>query len=463
MPTAVVKFGGSVLHSKQDFDHIIEVVKKYPQPLVIVVSALSGVSQLLTESLKKARNDDQTAQKVFDRVYQLKKDLLEAIVSNESLRTKTLGGLKASLTELHQYLKGISLTGDASPALEDHVLSYGEKLSALFLNGILLNDGLNSKVVFPESIGLFTDGEYGNASVDFSRSMSGVKSALSRGLIYIVPGSYGISTQSKITMLGHSGSDYLAASLAKLLGAGSVDVWKSANGFLSADPELVENPVQIKMLTYEEAAELAYFGTKLLHPRAVEPLIDSHIPIRIFNLNGRLDVGEPLSIVNSEKTVTGNIVKSITYSDDFGVLKLKGPGVGINPGILAKATTALYKAGINIISVLTSQISINILLAKSDLPNAYSLIKDIELSAVGDVEVIKNIAVVVAIGNGLAENYGVASRIYTALAREKINVLMSCSGASPIVSYFLVKEDERTRAVRAVHQEFFETNNNKQF
>jgi aspartate kinase/aspartokinase/homoserine dehydrogenase 1 len=264
-------------------------------------------------------------------------------------------------------------------------------------------------------------------------------------------------------MLGQSGSDYLAASLARCIGAHSVDIWKSVDGFLSADPDLVENPVQIKMLTYEEAAELAYFGTKILHPRTVEPLIDPHIPIRIFNLNKSLDVNKPFTTVNSEKVVTSDIVKSVTFSDDFGILKLKGPGVGINPGILAKVTTALYNAGVNIISVLTSQISINILLAKGDLEKANSLVRNIELSAVGDVEVINNIAVVVAIGNGLAENYGVAARIYTALARQKINVLMSCSGASPIVSYFLVKDEERTKAVRAVHQEFFESNNNKQF
>lgn len=462
MPTTVVKFGGSILRCKEDFERVIQVVRNYNRPLVVVVSALSGVSQYLVESLGKARFDDQVAQKVYDHLYQLKRELLESLIPDETLRDNIFENIQAILFELHKYLRGISLTGDASPALEDNVLSFGERLSAIFLKGVLLHAGIDSKVIFPELLGLVTDGEFGNASVDFVKSTARVKQALSADSIFIIPGSYGISVQGKTTMLGHSGSDYFAASVARCIGASSVDIWKGVNGFLSADAGLVDNPVQIKMLTYDEAAELAYFGTKILHPRTVEPLIDTRIPIRIFNINGSRDVEKPNTIVNSEKIVSRGIVKSVTYSDDFGILKLTGAGVGINPGILAKVTTALYNEGINIISVLTSQISINILLAKRDLQNAYSLVRVIELSAVGDLQTTENIAVVVAVGNGIAENYGVASRIFTALAREKINVLMSCSGASPIVSYFLVKDDDRTSAVKAIHHEFFETNNNNQ-
>ena len=462
MPTTVVKFGGSVLRCREDFERVIQVVKNYNQPLVVVVSAFNGVSQYLVESIKKARIDDQVAQKVYDHLYQLKRDLVELLISNQILKENTLGNIQAVLNDLHKYLRGISLTGDASPALEDHVLSFGERLSAVFLNGLFLDAGFDSKVILPESLGLVTDGEFGDASVDFVKSSSSVKAVLANEAIYLVPGSYGISFQGKTTILGHSGSDYCAASIAKCIGAASLDIWKDVNGFLSADPELIDNPLQIEMLTYEEAAELAYFGTKLLHPRTVEPLIDTHIPIRIYNIKGSLDIEKPNSIVNSEKIVSNGIVKSVTYSDDFGILKLIGPGVGINPGILAKVTTALYGAGINIISVLTSQISINILLAKRDLQNAYVLVRVIELSAVGDLQAVENISVVVAVGNGIAENYGVASRIFTALAREKINVLMSCSGASPIVSYFLVKDEDRTQAVKAIHREFFETNYNIQ-
>ena len=304
---------------------------------------------------------------------------------------------------------------------------------------------------------MITDGEFGTASVDFVKSTSKIRGAFAHEVVYVVPGFYGISNEGKTTLFGRGGSDYSAAAIARCIGAPSLDIWKDVNGFLSADPKTVDNPVQIQRLTYNEAAELAYFGAKILHPRTVEPLSAAHIPIRIFNIYGDSDVEKPLSVVSAEKIVTKGIVKSVTYSEDFGILKLKGSGVGAKPGILAKVTTELHLAGINISSVLTSQISINILLAKKDLSTAYALVSAIELSVVGRVQIIEDVAVVATVGNGIAENYGVAARIFTALAKNGINVLMSCSGASPIVSYFLVSVNDCIRAVKAIHEEFFET------
>ncbi len=459
MPKAVVKFGGSNLKCKEDIARIIQVVKNYGKPVVIVVSAFYGVTNYLVEALDKARYDEHVAKNTTTYLLNLKRETLALHIANEEKSNLILTEITILLDELERYLHGIALTGDASPALEDHVLAYGERISAVFLAGILQNAGIDTKVAFPESIGLITDGEFGTASVDFVRSTSKVREALSEDLIYVVPGFYGLSADGKTTLFGRGGSDYSAAAIARCIGAPSLDIWKDVNGFLSADPKTVENPVQIERLTYNEAAELAYFGAKILHPRTVEPLAAPHIPIRIFNIYGESDVNKPLSVVSAEKIVSKGIVKSVTYSDDFGILKLKGSGVGAKPGILAKVTSALHLAGINISSVLTSQISINILIAKKDLSTAYALVSAIELSVVGRVQIIEDISVVAAVGNGIAENYGVAARIFTALAKNGINVLMSCSGASPLVSYFLVGANDRIEAVRAIHHEFFETIN----
>jgi aspartate kinase/aspartokinase/homoserine dehydrogenase 1 len=332
-------------------------------------------------------------------------------------------------------------------------------LSAIFLNGILNAQGIESRIGFPEVIGLITDGEYGNASADFHFATGRVRESLNEELVYVVPGFYGVSPDNKTTLFGRGGSDYSAAAIARCVGASSLDIWKDVNGFLSSDPKIVDNPVLIERLSYNEAAELAYFGAKILHPRTVEPLIDPHIHVRIFNIYGTLDVTKPLTVISREKLVQSGVVKSVTYSDDFGLLKLKGPGVGLKPGILAKVTTALHLAGINISSVLTSQISINILLAKSDLQNAYAVVSAIELSAVGKLQIEDDISIVAAVGHGITDNYGIAARIFTALASEGINVLMSCSGASPMVSYYLVQTSDRTPAVKAIHREFFEKQN----
>ena len=457
MPKAVVKFGGSNLKCKEDIGNIIRVIKKYEGPVVVVVSAFYGVTNYLIDSLNKARHVESIAKKTIDYLLSLKRETLELHVGDTDVINRILSEISALLEELGRYLQGIALTGDASPALEDHVQAYGERISAVFLAGILNFEGIETKVALPESIGLITDGEFGTASVDFVKSTAKVREALSGDLVYVVPGFYGLSPEGKTTLFGRGGSDYSAASIARCLGAPSLDIWKDVNGFLSADPKTVDNPVQISQLTYNEAAELAYFGAKILHPRTVEPLSSPHIPIRIFNIFGDSDLENPRSVVNAEKIVTKGVVKSVTSSEDFGILKLKGSGVGAKPGILAKVTTALHLAGININSVLTSQISINILIAKKDLKTAYSVVSAIELSAVGRVQIIEDIAVVATVGNGIAENYGVAARIFTALASNGINVMMSCLGASPIVCYFLVRKNDCIPAVKAIHEEFFET------
>ncbi len=456
MPKIVVKFGGSNLRSNDEIHRIVKVVKNYNQPLIIVVSAFYGVTNFLVEALDKARHDEGIAVKTVQYLFDLKIGSLKHFIEDELLRAETVYLIQDQLDELKNLLRGIALTGDASKALEDHVLSYGERLSSIFLNGILRSQGIESRSVLPETIGLITDGEFGNASADFHLSTVHVRESLNEELVYVVPGFYGVSQDNKTTLFGRGGSDYSAAAIARCVGASSLDIWKDVNGFLSSDPKLVDSPVLIEKLSYNEAAELAYFGAKILHPRTVEPLTDPHIPIRIFNIYGTLDVIKPLTVISREKFVQTGVVKSVTFSDDFGLLKLKGPGVGLKPGILAKVTTALHLAGINISSVLTSQISINILLAKKDLQNAYALVSAIELSAVGKLQIEDNISIVVAVGHGITDNYGIAARIFTALASEGINVLMSCSGASPIVSYYLVQTNDRTPAVKAIHREFFE-------
>lgn len=458
MSKTVVKFGGSNLRCKEDIGRVIQVIRNYGEPVVVIVSAFYGVTNYLVDSLEKARHDEQIARKTTDYLFNLKLEALQLLIQDNELRNSVISEIRTLLDELEKFLQGIALTGDASPALEDHVLAYGERISAVFFNGILNNEGIIAKVAFPESIGLITDGDFGAASVDFVKSTGRVREALTGELVYVIPGFYGVSSEGKTTLLGRGGSDYSAAAIARCIGATSLDIWKDVNGFLSADPKIVDNPVKIEKLTYNEAAELAYFGAKILHPRTVEPLADPHIPIRIFNIYGVPDVHHPLSVVSAEKIVTPGIVKSVTYSEDFGILKLKGSGVGAKPGVLAKVTTALHLAGININSVLTSQISINILIAKKDLSTAYAVVSAIDLPVVGRLQVTENIAVVAAVGNGIAENYGIAARIFTALAKDGINVLMSCSGASPIVSYFLIDINDRIRAVKAIHYEFFETN-----
>ena len=307
-------------------------------------------------------------------------------------------------------------------------------------------------MTLPEDLKLITDGEFSNATVDFVRS--NVKNNIPDNNVVVIPGYYGVSTEGKTTLLGRGGSDYAAAAIAFCLDAPSLDLWKDVKGFMSGDPKLVENPQVVEQLAYNEAAELAYFGAKILHPRTVEPLKVKNIPIHLFSINGKLDELKPSTII-SDKTDDSKVVKSVTYTKSFGVLKLKGSALGIKPGVLADVTNLLHINDININSVLTSQIAINIILDKCDLETAKNLIEQLKIQVMEEIDSWSNVALVAVVGNEIMKNYGISSRIFSSLANEKINVKMNCTGASPIVSYFIVHEDDMDRTIKAVHGELF--------
>jgi len=456
MRKVVVKFGGSNLRDKQGMRNIIRRVKEYNRPLVIVVSAFYGITNLLTDHLSEILSDAGKIKGLTESLSNMKKEIIEDLIRTELLQNEVFEKTTQRLGQLERYLLGMHYIGDIPLFLEDLVLSYGERLSSLILTSVLQDNGVDCEEKLPEEIGLYTDGEFGNATVDFDRSHEKVKANLAADKIYIVPGFYGISADKKVTLLGRGGSDYSAASIAKCINAESLDIWKDVKGFLSADPKIVDHPIEIKRLDYTEAAELAYFGAKILHPRTIEPLMFDNIPIRIFNIN---EIGKgitPHSIIDHESDVSKKVIKSVTTSDDFGVLRLEGPGVGIKPGILAKVTGDFDREKINIKTVLTAQTSINFLLDKNDLLKAYDHARSLGLKAVNEIILSDDVTLVAAVGKGLADNHGIAACMFGALSEEKINVNIICSGASSVATYFIIKKEHKIRAVRAIHRAFFE-------
>jgi aspartokinase/homoserine dehydrogenase 1 len=198
---------------------------------------------------------------------------------------------------------------------------------------------------------------------------------------------------------------------------------------------------------------LAYFDHYSFHPRTVEPLEHKHIPIQVLN-SSSID-GEVETIINTETFVEDQIVKSVACSEDISLLKLDGPGVGLKPGILAKVTTQLNDAGINIKSVITSQTSINLVLEKRTGDKALRLIQQLGFSSVKDISIEKDVSLIGIVGHGMQNNYGVSAKIFSAVANNKINVLLSGSGASDLVSYLVVQTADKEKSVREIYKAFF--------
>lgn len=459
MKKIVVKFGGSNLKQKEDFAKLIRVIRLYQQPIIIVISALYGVTNILVDAIRTVKTNEkairdllQSLQDAHDRVidlYSSANDTEKALAAKRKISER--------LEELGKYLLGIHYLGEIPDFVEDRVLSYGERLSSLVLTSILDFNKIPCREWLPETLGLVTNGEFRNAVVDFPAARSEVKQRLcnSGDEIFIIPGFYGISPDARVTLFGRGGSDYTAAAIACCVDAASVDLWKDVPGFMSADPKLVENPSPIPYLGYNEAAELSYFGARILHPRTFEPVIEAKIPVRLFNINDFSDALEPMTVIREETIIREDIIKSVTYSDDFGILQLHGAGVGIKPGIMANVTTALNDEQINIKSIITSQTSINILLSRHDLDKGLQAVKAAGLAAVDRIAAEDNISLIAVVGEGILEKPGIAARVFSAVSRRHINIRMISVGASSVASYFIIVKHEREEAVKSIHKEFF--------
>lgn len=454
MQKKVLKFGGSNLKTPSDLNNIIQVVKAYNEPVVITLSAFYGVTDKIKHFLLNGDFADKAIEDFIEELCQLKYYFIKNLVDDFNY-LNTIEKLNCRISELRNLLKGIGLIGELPLSTNDLIMSYGERLSSLIITDLFNIYHIKSKELLPENFGLITDGEFGNASVDFEASEKLISNAFNEDICYVVPGFYGISRKQKITLLGRGGTDYTAASIARCINAKTLDVWKDVEGFKSADPKICENTEVIEGLTYSEAAELSYFGAKILHPRTVEPLEDVKIPIRLFDITKPDLFPKPGTVINGKNIIKNNVIKSITYSDDFGIVKLKGAGVGIKAGILARVTTEFDRLNINIKSMITAQTSINILLSEKDTYIAADALHKLEFHTVNKIQVRDNIAVIAVVGAGMADRPGIASRIFSSVAKKNINVEMIALGASKVASYFIVQKNEKLKAIELIHNEFF--------
>jgi len=454
----VIKYGGSNLKEPGSINRLKEIISNYDVAPVIVVSAFFGVTDLLVRKLPEIINNKCAITDILEHLRKENLKQLESQINSSEKQNAIIDLAEERLKELENYLNGIFLIGELPAFLEDTVVSFGEKMSSLIITGILKASEIDCEEILPENIPLITNGEFGHAQVDISKSKWKVYAKLSDQKVLIVPGFYGVSEAGKITLLGRGGSDYSAACIAACIGAKSLDIWKDVEGYLSADPRFVENTSNIEQLTYDEAAELSYFGSKILHPQTVDPLRQEKIPINIFNIKKEIKNARPLTVIDESGSQGEQVIKSISFRDDLSILRIKGAGIGSQPGILSKLSGKLNDFGININSVITSQITINFLLESKNIDVAHDIIEAMKINVIKEINKIDNISVIAVVGRGMLEQFGIASRIFQSLAKNEINVKLSSMGASEFVTYLAVDKENRSKAINLIHDEFF-TNN----
>lgn len=443
MSVNIIRVSGNIAKEPLHRSKLITFLIRQGLPNLLVVSALPEIHLLVRESIDQVFYSGADSEFIASQCSQ---------IWQEHTGTGPSPQFVKETEKLSNLLKGIYLTGDYSPALKDAVLSQGEVLSALIFGEQLRQDGKEADFLHPSELGLRASEDFGNAT--FTGVSPEKINLLDPSVVWVLPGSFGITNGGKIARAGKSAADYTAAFLVAESGTERLILWGAGKAFYAADHSIVPEAGIITRLTYAEASELAYFDHFSLHPRTVEPLIRKHIPIHLLNPEG--DDFEPVTIINTENFVSPRVVKSVACTDDISVLKLNGPGVGLKPGILARITGKLAEASVNIKSVITSQVSINILLDSKSGSQARTVAAELGFTAVNEIELLEDVSLVAIVGHGMQSNYGISATLFGAVAQNRINVILSGSGASDLVSYLLVNTSDRDKSVRAIYRAFFE-------
>ncbi len=451
----VLKIGGNCLRDKDTFQRVVTMICS-EENQIPVVSALYGVTEMLRNGIQKAIFTEKSVPKVIASLREIHSKIAETCISDTRIRERTLESIDLRLDKLERLLYGIAYTEELSENVRSTILSYGERLSAILLAGIITDHGKEAVAMESDKIGLFTDDYPDNATADLplvrKNFQHSVLPVVNAGKIPVITGYFGCTEEGKITTFGPNGTDYSAAVVANALGAERLEIWKDVDGFMTSDPGMVKEARRIEQLSYYEAAELSYFGAHILHPRTVEPLNEPGIPIYIRNIYQPESEGTK---IHSVATMREGVIKSVTYNDKISVLRIFGAGVGYKPGIISDIGNNLSERGINIYSIITSQTCINLLLDEKDSKESLRAVRKLAGDIIGNVTVEEDIALIAVVGEGLLETKGLAAKVFSAVADQEINVEMLSGGASKVAYYFIVKDRDVERALKAIHKVFF--------
>lgn len=460
----VMKFGGTSVSCSEGIDHIVEITKKSVldgNEVIVVVSAISGITDKIIMATEKALINDKEAIRTYIKELATKhREIAVEIIHNKKVLDKLLSENEELIKEFTGILTSVSYLKEATPRTRDYLLSFGEKLSTSIICSALQDSKLKAKWFTGGKVGIVTNDRFGNAmplmNITTHQVKKNLEPLISKGVIPVVTG-YIAHTQDAITTtLGRGGSDYTASIIGSVLNADEVWIWTDVDGLMTADPKIEPLAKTISSISYAEAIEMAYFGAKGMHPKALEPVALKEIPVRIKNTFNPEKYGT--LIVKDQRIESMNIAKSIAIIRNVALITISGAGMLGTPGVAARVFGILGENHINILMISqgSSEANISFVIPLRSLNTATN---KLELTLLGgniikEISSEKDVCIVAIVGAGMRGTPGVAMRVFKAVANQGINVRMIAQGSSELNISFVVKEEDGIRAVRALHKEF---------
>lgn len=445
-----MKFGGTSVGDVAAFERVYNIVtSQIDRKPVVVVSAMTKVTDALLAAFDLAKKGDLGAaiaslEPQFDRHVEVTKHFIPEGSSN--LFDAELQFARGELSDL---LTRASRRSLPLSMLKDAIVSYGEQLSSRLLAEVLKAKGINARQFDSRRL-IVTDDEFGAAQPIIEETNDIVQlelmPSIKAGEVPIMGGFIAGNRAGETTTLGRGGSDYSAAIVAAALDADELQIWTDVTGVMTCDPRICRDARTIPVLSYEEAAELAYFGAKVLHPKTIKPAIDNAIPVRVCNTFVPDEVG---TMVLAESGETPNKIKSIASKKNITILRITSARMLGAYGFMSAVFQVFdrHRTVIDVIS--TSEVSVALTLDNSD-----SIDKVVEeLSRLGEVEVESGYAVICVVGEGLRASTGLASSVFSTI--KDVNVALISHGASSVNLTFVIKEERAADVIMMLHSEFF--------
>ena len=458
----VLKYGGTSISTSKDIrkvaKHLNELSKK--NQIVVICSATSGTTDDLIEISESIKRENKSkAEQLASKITNRHKQLAKQTIKKSEIKKKLLAKFDEDFAELIALIDGMVLLGEVTPRTMDYLFSFGERLSIKLVSSAIHDSGKKSIPLTGKEVGIVTDSNFGESKplIDTTRLRISktVDALFSKKTIPVVGGFVGADQHGHVTTFGRGGSDYSATIVGSCIKADEIWLMSDVDGLMTADPKIVKNAKLLKEVSYIEAIEMALFGAKQIHPRTFEPLITKKIPMKIrssFNTQNEGTLVSP-----STSSAVKNTVKCVSNIRNNGLIDVQGGSMVGTPGTAAKIFATLAKAGINVmmISQNPSESSITIVVKNADLDKAVSAL---ELELLGKIikklDVTTNVAIIALIGSGMRGTVGVASKVFGAIEKNKVNVSMITQGSSELNLAFVVKNSDTSVSVRALHNEF---------
>jgi aspartate kinase len=447
----VMKFGGT---SVQDPAAILRTaaivagrVRKGLNPIV-VVSAMSKVTDtLLAAAAAAGKNDREGALRLSDGLRTRHLATASTLTTGDRLTSLHMN-IHHDFDALDDLLRGISAVGELTPRTEDHVVSFGERLSSVIVAAAFAEANMACAHVDARTV-ILTDNHYGKATPN-ERAIenaltSQVLPLVDLGKVPLMGGFIG-SCDGITTTLGRGGSDYTAALIGGALHTGAIEIWTDVNGIMTTDPRICPDALRVKTISFEEAAELAYFGAKVLHPATILPAVQKNIPVYVLNSHNAENEGTKITATPPS---CASPFKSIAAKKKLTIIDIVASRMLLAHGFLKAVFDVFDKHGCAIDMVSTSEVSISVTVdSKEALPAICA-----ELSKIADVKYESNKALICLVGEDIRGISGISGQVFSAISH--VNVRMISQGASEINMSFMIDEDDVEEAIRSLHNKFF--------